>query len=217
MTHADDSAIGADDCLARACALAPTIAAAAPDIEATRELTPDIVSALHEAGLFRMLLPRSLGGEELSPEHSCWQSRPIAKADASTAWCVAKAIPCILLDTRRIAQTRGCPQGIRRALAAGLGAFFTESKSGCLQRRLSHCRLLELRQRQPPCRMAGRALSGLAKRTSGPASTPTAARPRSLRSFPRPAPPSPTTGAWSGSREPAATAMRSAICSCRTK
>ena len=36
-------------------------------IEANRELLPDLVAALHEARLFRMLVPRSLGGEELSP------------------------------------------------------------------------------------------------------------------------------------------------------
>jgi alkylation response protein AidB-like acyl-CoA dehydrogenase len=55
------------DCVAKARALAPVIAAAAPRIEAGRELPPDLVDALHEAGLFRMLLPRSLDGEEVSP------------------------------------------------------------------------------------------------------------------------------------------------------
>jgi indole-3-acetate monooxygenase len=85
------------DCLARACALAPGIAAAAPDIEAARELTPAIVSALHEAGLFRMLLPRSLGGEELAPDAFVLAVEAIAKADASTAWCVAQTAICSTL------------------------------------------------------------------------------------------------------------------------
>jgi alkylation response protein AidB-like acyl-CoA dehydrogenase len=77
--------------------LAPKIAAAAPQIEAIRELTPDVVEALHEAGLFRMLLPRSLGGEETSPEAFVLAVEAIAKADASTAWCVAQTSICSTL------------------------------------------------------------------------------------------------------------------------
>jgi indole-3-acetate monooxygenase len=59
----------AADCVARARAqaLAPRIASAAARIEAGRELPPDIVEALHEARLFRMLVPRSLDGDEVSP------------------------------------------------------------------------------------------------------------------------------------------------------
>jgi indole-3-acetate monooxygenase len=55
------------DCIANARALAPVIAAAAPRIEAGRELPPDLVDALHEARLWRMLLPRAYGGDEVSP------------------------------------------------------------------------------------------------------------------------------------------------------
>ena len=40
--------------------------AAAPRIDANRELPPDVVDALHGAGLYRMLFPRTLGGLELS-------------------------------------------------------------------------------------------------------------------------------------------------------
>lgn len=96
-TNQPGAAVGAGDCVARTSALAPTIAAAAPQIEANRELTPDIVAALHEAGLFRMLLPRSLGGEELSPENFVLAAEAIAKADASTAWCVAQTAICSTL------------------------------------------------------------------------------------------------------------------------
>jgi alkylation response protein AidB-like acyl-CoA dehydrogenase len=96
-TSMPDGTIGADGCLARACALAPRIAAAAPQIEAARELTPDIVAALHEAGLFRLLLPRSLRGEELSPEAFVLIIEAIAKADASTAWCMAQTAICSTL------------------------------------------------------------------------------------------------------------------------
>ena len=56
------------DYLARARALRPLIAAAADEAELRRELTPEIVDALIENGIFRMLLPKSLGGAELDPQ-----------------------------------------------------------------------------------------------------------------------------------------------------
>jgi len=74
----------------RARELAPTIAVAAPRIEARRELTPEVMSALHDAGLFHMLLPCSLGGHELPPLTYVQAIEELAKADASTAWCVAQ-------------------------------------------------------------------------------------------------------------------------------
>src|ERR1700680_3811691 len=76
----------APDCVARAQALAPRIAAAAAGIE----FPPDIVEALHEARLFRMLVPRSLDGDEVSPVAFMHAIEELAKADASTAWCVAE-------------------------------------------------------------------------------------------------------------------------------
>jgi len=82
------------DCLAKARALAPVIAAAAPRIEAGRELPPDLVDALHQARLFRMLVPRSLGGDEVSPIAFLEAIEEIAKADASTAWCIAQTSVC---------------------------------------------------------------------------------------------------------------------------
>ncbi len=82
------------DCVANARALAPVIAAAAPRIEAERQLPPDLLDALHDARLFRMLVPRSLGGEEISPVGFMQAIEEIAKADASTAWCIAQTSIC---------------------------------------------------------------------------------------------------------------------------
>jgi alkylation response protein AidB-like acyl-CoA dehydrogenase len=82
------------DCFANARALAPSIAAAAPRIDSGRELPPDVVDALHEARLFRMLVPRSLGGEEVSPIVFMQTIEELAKADASTAWCIAQTSIC---------------------------------------------------------------------------------------------------------------------------
>ena len=87
------------DCVANARALAPALAAAAPRIEAGRELPPDIVDALHEARLFRMLVPRSYGGDEVSPVAFMAAIEELAKADASTAWCVAQTSVCSIISS----------------------------------------------------------------------------------------------------------------------
>jgi indole-3-acetate monooxygenase len=82
------------DCVANARTLAPLIAGAASRIEAERQLPADLVDALHDARLFRMLVPRSLGGEEISPIAFMQTIEEIAKADASTAWCIAQTSVC---------------------------------------------------------------------------------------------------------------------------
>src|SRR5437588_6989453 len=82
------------DLMQRARALAALLAAAAPQIESKRELTPDVLAALHQAGLLRMLLPRSLGGHEVSAPVYLEVIEELAKADASTAWCVAQTSVC---------------------------------------------------------------------------------------------------------------------------
>jgi alkylation response protein AidB-like acyl-CoA dehydrogenase len=82
------------DCVANARALAPALAAAAARIEEGRELPPDIVDLLHEARLFRMLVPRTYGGDEVSPIAFMQAVEELAKADASAAWCVAQTSVC---------------------------------------------------------------------------------------------------------------------------
>jgi alkylation response protein AidB-like acyl-CoA dehydrogenase len=82
------------DCIANARALAPALTAAAARIEAGRELPADIVDRLHDARLFRMLVPRSYGGDEVSPVAFMAAIEELAKADASTAWCVAQTSVC---------------------------------------------------------------------------------------------------------------------------
>jgi len=84
----------AADPVARARALVPHIAAAAPRIEATRELPPELLAMLHEARMFRTLMPRAFGGEEISPQAYVQMMIHIASADASTAWCVGQASGC---------------------------------------------------------------------------------------------------------------------------
>jgi alkylation response protein AidB-like acyl-CoA dehydrogenase len=89
-----DSDGGLHELMHRARALAPLLAAAAPEIESKRELTPDVLKALHPAGLFRMLLPRSLGGHEVPAPVYLEVLEELAKADASTAWCIGQTSVC---------------------------------------------------------------------------------------------------------------------------
>jgi alkylation response protein AidB-like acyl-CoA dehydrogenase len=68
--------------------LAPSIAAAASEIERTRELPRPLFAAMADAGLFHMLIPHQLGGAELDFPSYIAVLEEIAKADASTAWCL---------------------------------------------------------------------------------------------------------------------------------
>jgi alkylation response protein AidB-like acyl-CoA dehydrogenase len=84
----------ANETLQRTRALAPQIAAAADAIERQRRLPEPLVAALHEAGLFRMLLPRALGGAELDPPTFVQVTEALARADASTAWVICQTNGC---------------------------------------------------------------------------------------------------------------------------
>jgi alkylation response protein AidB-like acyl-CoA dehydrogenase len=92
---ADDSRV-AVDYLARARALAPLIEAAAPRIEAARAFPPDVLAALHDAGMFRLLLPRSIGGAELDLPSFVRVIEILASGDASVAWCVGQGGGCAM-------------------------------------------------------------------------------------------------------------------------
>ena len=82
------------DPIAQARAVAPVIADAAPRIEAACELPDDVMAALHGAGLFRLLLPRALGGAELAPDRFAEVLDVIAQADASAGWCLNQTAVC---------------------------------------------------------------------------------------------------------------------------
>jgi alkylation response protein AidB-like acyl-CoA dehydrogenase len=81
----------------RARALQPLIAREADEIERTRRLTQPVVSALIENGLYRALLPQSIGGAEAPPEIFMRMLEEVAKADASTAWCLGQCSVCAMI------------------------------------------------------------------------------------------------------------------------
>jgi len=100
----------------RAKALLPLIAREADEIERTRRLTEPVVSALIENGLYRGLLPQSLGGAEAPPEVFMQMLEEIAKVDASTAWCLGQCSVCAMtaayLDSDAANEIFNTPPGI---------------------------------------------------------------------------------------------------------
>jgi indole-3-acetate monooxygenase len=106
----------AGDYLARVREIAPALAAAGPEIDSRRELPEPIVAALAERGLFRMLLPRALGGAELLPAEYVPVIEELAKTDASTAWCVNQNSGCSMtaahLAPEAAREIFGGPRGI---------------------------------------------------------------------------------------------------------
>jgi alkylation response protein AidB-like acyl-CoA dehydrogenase len=82
--------------VARARALQPLIANEADEIERTRRLTPKVTAALIENELYRALLPRTYGGHEVPLEIFMQMQEEIAKADASTAWCLGQCAVCAM-------------------------------------------------------------------------------------------------------------------------
>ncbi len=74
------------DILAAVRALAPRIAAAADRAERERRLPAEIVHDLGAAGVFRMCIPRALGGGEVAPHTMVQVLEMIARADGSAGW-----------------------------------------------------------------------------------------------------------------------------------
>ncbi len=97
--------------------LGPQIAAAAGAIEHDRKLPAGLVAALHGAGLFGMLLPRSLGGGELDLLTFGKTIEAVARSDGSTAWCLCQACGTSMRTAYLDAATA-------RAIAGTPGAIF---------------------------------------------------------------------------------------------
>jgi indole-3-acetate monooxygenase len=73
--------------LERVRTLAPEVRALADRIEQERRLPRDLVRALARTGLFRLCVPRALGGEEAEAATLLAALEEVARADGSTGWC----------------------------------------------------------------------------------------------------------------------------------
>ena len=68
--------------------LEPLIREHADEAERQRRLSPIVVTALADAGIFRMYTPHPLGGLEVDPLTFYHVVEAIARIDGSTGWCV---------------------------------------------------------------------------------------------------------------------------------
>ncbi len=98
--------------------LAPLLRAASERVDEERELPAPLVEALIDNGLFRLLLPRSLGGAELLPAEYVPIIEDIARIDASTAWCVNQNSGCSMTAAYLAPQVAREIFGDRRGILA---------------------------------------------------------------------------------------------------
>ncbi|MDP1965579.1 MAG: acyl-CoA dehydrogenase family protein [Reyranella sp.] len=72
----------------RARALQPLLDEHGAEMDRRRELTPEVVEALVGQDMLRLLLPKSLGGQELHLLEYCKTTEALAWADASVGWFI---------------------------------------------------------------------------------------------------------------------------------
>jgi alkylation response protein AidB-like acyl-CoA dehydrogenase len=77
-----------DSVLAEVRSLAPSVAARATEIEAGRRLPLDLVERMASAGLFRLCVPKSLGGCEAEVATLLEAVETLSAADGAAGWCL---------------------------------------------------------------------------------------------------------------------------------
>ena len=81
----------ANEMIAAAERLAPTIEAEKSAFDRERQLPSDLVSAMREIGLFHLWLPRELGGPALNLRDTAKVLEAVAQIDGAPAWCACIA------------------------------------------------------------------------------------------------------------------------------
>lgn len=71
-------------------ALTPLLKSSAPEQEAQRHLSEEVVAAMRKAGLFRILLPKAYGGLELPMKDALEVIAAVSAADGAAGWCLLK-------------------------------------------------------------------------------------------------------------------------------
>jgi alkylation response protein AidB-like acyl-CoA dehydrogenase len=91
-TPLQDIDITSIDWVARARDLAAVVASGATRAERDRRIPDEVVAAVDDAGILRMLLPVALGGGAADILTFNRTMEAVAAADGSTAWCLAQSI-----------------------------------------------------------------------------------------------------------------------------
>src|ERR1700747_3183774 len=82
--------IDAQPVVRAAAALKPTLRHYHDEIEREQRLSPEVVEQMHAAGLYRLPLPRSLGGLQADPLTYIRVVELVAEGAGSVGWNVAK-------------------------------------------------------------------------------------------------------------------------------
>jgi alkylation response protein AidB-like acyl-CoA dehydrogenase len=85
MDHVSLGSIGIDS-VVRARELGPAISAAADEIERSQTIPEPLLTHLHDARLARMLLPRSVGGDQVEPWTYLRALEELSRHDGSVGW-----------------------------------------------------------------------------------------------------------------------------------
>ena len=103
--------------------LAPALRAASMEVERGRSLTEPLVQAMVDAGLYRMFLPRALGGGELDPLAYFDVVEALAQVESAAAWSVLISTSTMTLTVRGLQDDvlRTMFTTPRRTLMAGSG------------------------------------------------------------------------------------------------
>jgi len=114
-----------DAILEAACALAARARTHTDEIEAAGRLPAALVEELARAGLFRMLVPRALGGGEVPPEVMIRALETLARADGVVGWCVmigaTSGLLSAYLDEDVARQVYGDPAAIMSGVLVPMG------------------------------------------------------------------------------------------------
>jgi indole-3-acetate monooxygenase len=99
--------------------LAPALRAAADEVESARSLSEPLVQAMVDAGIYRMFLPRALGGGEVEPLTYFDVMEALSRADSTAGWSV-------LISTSTMTST------VRGLTDKTLAAMFTSPRDAVM-------------------------------------------------------------------------------------
>jgi alkylation response protein AidB-like acyl-CoA dehydrogenase len=102
--------------------LAPDLRARADEIERGRRVPLDIVGAMAGAGIFRMCVPRAIGGGEVEPATLLRVLEVLGEADASAGWCAMIGCTSGLLSGYLEADAAAVIYGDPNGIAGGVYA-----------------------------------------------------------------------------------------------
>lgn len=126
----------AADPLAAARLVTPLARSLAARCDRDRRLAPELVQALRKSGLFRMLVPASLGGGEATPWQMVTAVEELARGDAAAGWCVSVAstsgVLAAYLDDQHAREVFGEPMSCAGGVFAPKGRA-TPVRPGALE------------------------------------------------------------------------------------